>query len=168
MGAHGVSHSLPRQIFGIKRAHEQPSTCIHKPPLKKSPLPCQTHSTSNCLSQAMGEGVKVERSRPLAAGRSCLTPLEAKPPTSPKPQLHQPLVAAWTHQLHLPVVVMPRQRDVHGEHGRLARAKRALASSRAKGRPLGPRPTDIAATVARSRLLHHDLSAAAAAELHCP
>ena len=35
-----------------------------------------------------GEGVKVERSRPLAAGRSCLTPLEAKPPTSPKPQLH--------------------------------------------------------------------------------
>ena len=88
MGAHGFSHSLPRQIFGIKRAHEQPSTCIHKPPLKKSPLPCQTHSTSNCLSQAMGEGVKVERSRPLAAGRSCRTPLEAKPPISPKPQLH--------------------------------------------------------------------------------
>ena len=47
------------------------------------------------------------------------------------------------------------------EHERLARAKRARGASPADGSPLGRRPPDNAATVARSRLLDHDLSAAA-------
>ena len=54
------------------------------------------------------------------------------------------------------------------EHERLARAKRARGASPADGSPLGRRPPDNAATVPRSRLLNHDLSAAATPELHSP
>ena len=93
MAAPSADASRPhRTALDTSRPYElspSSSTRISYSPCKHNlPLPCQTHSTSNCLSQAMGEGVKVERSRPLAAGRSCRTPLEAKPPTSPMPQLH--------------------------------------------------------------------------------
>ena len=88
MGAHGFSHSLPRQIFGIKRAHEQPSTCIHKPPLKKSPLPCQTHSTSTGQHKSMGERCQIRKEASIVRGMSVPGTVGSK--NEPLPQPLQP------------------------------------------------------------------------------
>ena len=49
-----------------------------------------------------------------------------------------------------------------------AQSERVALLYLADGSPLGRRPPDNAATVPRSRLLNHDLSAAATPELHSP
>ena len=82
--------------------------------------------------------------------------------------LHKPLVDAYTHHRRRQVVAMPRQRDVLGEDEPLAPHQPRQEGSKREARPRERRPPGIASSVARSRLLDHDLSAAATPVLHSP
>ena len=108
----------------------------------------------------------------LSAGRGKAVPatVRTKAPTSTcaTPYTTQTVVDAYTHHRRRQVVAMPRQRDVPGEDEPLAPHQPRQEGSQRGARPRERRPPDIAASVARSRLLDHDLSASTTPELHCP
>ena len=120
----------------------------------KSPTSHATHSFSlPYLSQGCLTQKGAHRKRPLAAHRPCQRPFQAPGREHRRLQVHQPLVAARTHQplrsssAQPQAAMIPARAHAHGA------AHVSWMRLQGRGRQLGSRPHDSAASAARSRLL---------------
>ena len=125
--------------------------------LYKSPTSISRQSSywspSPTSLQRLGEAHGCRQSRPLAARWPCQRPSPAPGREHRRLQVHQPLVAARTHQplrsssAQPQAAMIPARAHAHGA------AHVSWMRLQGRGRQLGSRPHDSAASAARSRLL---------------
>ena len=126
---------------------------FHKSPTNISRPELYWSLPSPSSLQRLGVAQGCRRSRPLAARRPCQRPSPAPGREHRRLQVHQPLVAARTHQplrsssAQPQAAMIPARAHAHGA------AHVSWMRLQGRGRKLGSRPHDSAASAARSRLL---------------